>query len=240
MSGRAISCKGGNRVDRTTRARGEGGAGEGGTAILPVLLLMFLFSAIALGVTLVVRVETGIADRFRQNAEAMYAADAALSAAAAELRGMDSWSPLLAGSQQSALSEGAFSGAKAVPGGSVVSVCCGPGSAADRLVSETLLSPLPSRRTILWQPFLWSTFQGLVPDSLPSRLYVVVWVANDEDEGGTTDVNETVTVRAEAIDPGGLRRAVEGLIARLPVAQPGTSATPQPPAVAFLRWREVR
>jgi hypothetical protein len=79
-----------------------------------------------------------------------------------------------------------------------------------------------------------------VPDNLPSRLYVVVWVANDEDEGGTTDVNETVIVKAEAINPGGLRRAVEGLIARLPVAQPGASSTPQPPAVGFLRWREVR
>ena len=72
----------------------------------------------------------------------------------------------------------------------------------------------------------------------PSRLaagpalYVVVFVEDDEDEedgNGSADVNGRVVVRAEAIQPDGLRRAVEALIER----EPGDPLRGLAPAVRF-------
>ena len=51
--------------------------GQAGSALLPVMLLMFLFSAIAIGMVVVVRVETTVAARFVQATQALHAADAA-------------------------------------------------------------------------------------------------------------------------------------------------------------------
>jgi hypothetical protein len=45
-----------------------------------------------------------------------------------------------------------------------------------------------------------------------------------------------VVVRAEAVQPDGLRRAVEALIER----EPGEPLRGLAPAVRLLRWREVR
>jgi hypothetical protein len=228
-----------------------------GSALLTVLLLMLLFSAVALGLPVVVRVELTIAARFKQSAEALYAAEAALAAAVGELRALTDWAPVLSGTRGSALSEGAFTGSKAVPQGGEVVVCCGPHSAAGRLAAETAASPLPARRSVQWQPFLWTALHALIPAEPASRLFLVVWVADDETDGDadtTSDANGVVIVRAEALAPDGLRRIVEAYIARVPaelqVEEPGAgeSGEDEPPAglpatapgVRILAWREVR
>ena len=199
------------------------------------MLLMFLFSAIAFGAATVVRIETTIASRFGESAAARHAAEAALEVAVAELEAVPDWDLVVSGGLPSALSAGAFSGTKAVPGGGVVSVCCGPGSAMSRLVTDTRLSPLPARRLLEWRPFLWSTFDALAPHIPSSRLFVVVWVANDEDEAGQpSDANRTVLVRSEALEPGGVRRSLEALLTRRP------SSFGAPATGRLLRWREIR
>ncbi len=53
---------------------------------------------------------------------------------------------------------------------------------------------------------------------------------------GRLDVNGRVLVRAEAVQPDGLRRVVEALIER----EPGDPVRGLAPAVRLLRWREVR
>lgn len=231
---------------------GAGGSGlrnEHGSALLPVLLLMLLFSAAAIGMSIVIRVELIIASRFVQSAEALYAAEAGLAAALAELRDLPDWTPVLDGARPSVRSDGVFSGTKTVPGGGTVLTCCGPQSAASRLTSDTAASPLPARRSVQWQPFLWAAFQSLVPADPPSRLFLVVWVADDEEDGdgnATVDGNGVIIVRAEAIEPGGLRRIVEAYAARRLAAPPafGEEEDAEPvagiPAVAIQAWREVR
>ena len=67
----------------------------------------------------------------------------------------------------------------------------------------------------------------------------MVFVEDDEDEddgNGSADVNRRVVVRAEAVQPDGLRRAVEALVER----EPGDPLRGLAPAVRLLRWREVR
>lgn len=229
-----------------------------GSALLPVLLLMLLFSAVALGLSIVIRVEIAVADRFVQSAESLYAAEAGLGAALAELRVLTDWSPVLGGMHRSPLSEGAFSGSKAVPRGGEVMICCTPQSAAGRLAADTAASPLPARRAVQWQPFLWATLQALAPADPPSRFFLVVWVADDETDGDADtriDANGVVIVRAEALAPGGLRRMVEAYVARASSDTEAAGKEPDeeepeddlagelpggPPGLRILAWREVR
>lgn len=224
---------------QAARRRGSGAAvwSREGSALLPVLLLMLLFSAVALGLAVVVRVELSVADRFVHASEALYAAEAGLGAVLSELREVADWSVALDGTRRSTRSEGAFSGWKAVPGGGQVNVCCGPLSAAGRLAAETAASPLPARRSVQWQPFLWTAVQSLMPGDPASRLMLVVWVADDEvdDLADTTvDGNGVIIVRAEALAPDGLRRVVEAYVGRV---RPGSG---EEAAVQVLGWREVR
>jgi hypothetical protein len=221
---------------------------ERGSALLTVLLIMFLFTAIAFGASVVVRTETAVAGRFEEDAQGLYAADAALALAIGELRTIATWTPVLSGLRTSVLSQGGFAGVRNVAGG-VVSLCCGAGSAADRWAAESRLSPLPARRNVPWRPFLWAPLQAIAPQTPPSRFFILVAIQDDEEDGdGDTgaDRNEMVVVRAEAVGPGGLRRGVEALVARQAVPPPG-AGQPQPfappppaPAVRIVRWRELR
>ncbi len=221
---------------------------ERGSALLTVILVMFLFSAIAVSAAVVVRVEILVADQYRHSAAALFAADGGLNAVVAELRALPDWTPVVGGALQSSLSRGAFQGSKPVPGGGAVLVCCGPGSASARLRTDTELSPLPSRRTLTWRPFLWTPVDEIAPRDPASRLFVVVWVGNDEDDragGDTVDTNATLVVRSEALEPNGVRRIVEALVARHPPGgglYSGGSLTEeeQRMRVGILRWREVR
>lgn len=212
---------------------------QSGSALLPVMLLMFLFSAIAIGMVVVVRVETTVATRFVEATQALYAADAALAVALAELRPMADWTPVIAGAAQSVLADGPFSGRKLVPRGGSIALCCGPLSVSGRLARESALSGAVARRALQWRPFLWSPLEALLPASPPTSLYVIVFVEDDEDEDdgdGAADVNGRVVVRAEAVQPDGLRRSVEALIARWP----GDPLRGLAPSVRLLRWQEVR
>jgi hypothetical protein len=213
--------------------------GQAGSALLPVMLLMFLFSAIAIGMVVVVRIEISVAVRFVQATQALYAADAAVALALSELKTMSDWTPVLAGAVQSTRSDGVFAGRKFLPGGGSIGICCGSSSVSGRLEEESELSGAVARRTLQWRPYLWSPLAALLPGSSPGSLYVVVFVEDDEDEedgNGSADVNGRVVVRAEAVQPDGLRRVVEALIER----EPGDPLRGLAPAVRLLRWREVR
>jgi hypothetical protein len=97
---------------------------------------------------------------------------------------------------------------------------------------------------------LSTTFDSLVPLDPPSGLYVLVFLAEAADEAAAAE--EAVLVRAEAIDPGGLRRTVESLIALRPAADPELEVTAASrsvqseempgtvPVFRVLTWREVR
>ena len=213
---------------------------ERGSALLPVMLVMFLFSAIAFGASIVVRTETIVSARFRRASEALYAADAGLAAALSELREHPSWTPILDGTAASMFSIGPFQGSASVPGGGTITLCCSAGSVADHVANESRLSAVPARRLLEWQPFLWSPLDALAGNPTPSGFMIVVFVADDDEDDGDVDprrdVNGIVTVRAEAVEPGGVRRAVEALVRR---RDPSPEAGPRP-SVAILRWREIR
>jgi hypothetical protein len=218
-----------------------------GFAVLPVMLLMVLSVAVALAAAAVVRVEILIAEQHARASEALAAAEGGVEMAMADLRPAADWTPFVGGLVQSPASQGAFAGVRQTAGGAL-SLCCAPGSAMARVESDTASSPLPARRAFRWRPYLWTPVAAIAPRVPPSRLFLVVWIANDEADvagGEAADTNGTVTLRAEAIEPGGPRRIVEALVGRHPPAGGlyGGSAAPEPDRrqrVAILRWREVR
>lgn len=218
---------------------------ESGSAVLVVALLMCLLSAIAAGAAAVVRVEIMIADRHHRSAEAFFAAEAALESAISELRTVVDWTTVVSGATRSRYTDGGFAGFKAIPGAGTIELCCGAQTAAGRLASDTQLSPLPARRAIVWRPFLWIAFDRLAPRDPPSRLFVIAWVANDEEDvagGAVVDTNDTLLVRAEAVAATGTRRLVEAVIARPPPPVPfsaGADAARRL-AIGIVKWREVR
>ncbi|MGH9309423.1 MAG: hypothetical protein ACRD1U_08625 [Vicinamibacterales bacterium] len=221
--------------------------GQAGSAVLTVILVMVLFSAVAITAAVVVRVEILVADHYKDSVAALFAADAGLDAAVAELRTLPDWTIVVSGMRQSAHAQGPFAGRKAVPGGGSVLVCCGTDSASARLATDTALSPLPARRAVQWRPFLWTAIDALAPRDPASRYFVVVWVANDEGDragGASNDTNETVLIRSEAIEPRGARRIVEALLGRHPLAgglySGSVTEEERRMRVGILRWREVR
>jgi hypothetical protein len=213
-------------------------AKETGTALLIVLTLTFLFSALTIGAAIVVGVETTITSRYRDGTEALYIADGGLAVVLAELRTLPDWSPILQGALHSTASQGSFTGSASVAGGTVF-LCCGGRSAFERLARESAAGAVPARRTLTWHPYLWSPWNALAGQPGPGRVFVVSFVQDDEDDGDAdeaTDLNGVVVVRSEAIRPDGLRRVVEALVAR----EPGDPDHGIPAAVRVLRWREVR
>jgi len=211
-------------------------AKETGTALLIVLTLTFLFSALTIGAAIVVGVETTITSRYRDGTEALYIADGGLAVVLAELRTLPDWSPILQGALHSTASQGSFTGSASVAGGTVF-LCCGGRSAFERLARESAAGAVPARRTLTWHPYLWSPWNALAGQ--PGRVFVLSFVQDDEDDGDAdeaTDLNGVVVVRSEAIRPDGLRRVVEALVAR----EPGDPDHGIPAAVRVLRWREVR
>jgi hypothetical protein len=226
-------------VSAIARRRRTRSVGQDGSSLVVVLLLMFLLSAIAMGMAVVCSVETTVASRFVQATQALFAAEAAVNIAVAELRPMADWTPVLAGVRSSTLSDGAFAGVKRLPAGGTVALCCGSSSVSGRLARENGLSGAFARRALVWRPFLWAPLATLLPASSSPGTYIVVFVQDDEDDGdgsGITDLNGRVVVRAEAVQPDGLRRSVEALVAR----ERGDPLRGLAPAVRLLRWREVR
>jgi hypothetical protein len=223
------------------------GRGESGSALLTVILVMFLFSAVAITAAVVVRVEVLVADHYKNSAAALFAAEAGLEATIAELRTLPDWTSAVDGTRQSAYSQGPFAGPKGVPGGGSVLLCCGTDSAAARLATDTALSPLPARRAVQWRPFLWTALDAIAPRDPPTRSFVVVWVANDEADragGAASDTNDTLLVRSEALAPGGARRIVEALLARHPpnggLYSGSVTEEERRMRVSIVRWIEVR
>jgi len=212
--------------------------GEAGSALLIVLTLTFLFSALAIGTTTVVSVEGLVSARFKDGVEALYVADAGLALVVADLRELSDWTPVLRGAVRSGLSRGPFLGSAAVASGTV-SLCCGGESVGARLARESEVDPVPARRGLTWQPYLWSAWDAVVSQPQPGQLFLVVFVEDDEEDGdadGTTDLNGIVTLRAETVRPDGLRRVVEVLVAR----EAGVPALGVPDRIRILHWREVR
>ena len=211
-----------------------------GAALLLVITLVLLLAAAGAAVSVASRTELLIAASFRQGREALYAAEGAVARAVRDLAALPDWNIVLSGAVRSSFADGVATSARVLPGGDSVTLCCGPLS----LTSEVQQRALGGRRwgddTPVWQPFAWGPVSAWSAGAeIDSRVYVVVWVADDPDDGDgdpAVDSNGILGIYAQALGPRGARRVVDALIRRAPAVED----EPPPPRVRILSWREGR
>ena len=198
-------------------------ANEQGTALIVALLSTVLLTALGAAVVLVSRTETAIAANYRSSQEALYAADAAVERVMQDLLLIPRWNDVLAGTVQSGFIDGAMSSQKTLPTGGKVTLCCGAGSATGELQALTDTADDWGTNNPKWALFAWGPLSDILDNNaIDSRMYVMVWVADDPADGTggipdgnpLLDANGTLTLHAEALGPGGTRKVIEVTVAR--------------------------
>ena len=182
-------------------------------ALLTALFATALLMGLGLSVLLLGSAETSLAARDRDSRALGYAARAAASVTAADLRTLPTWAALTA--------PGAAPEVSATPGQLVDSTLTPPvpwggGGVLDlraltaRLQAESDAAA-SSGSAPPWRLFAFGPLSRLLPESAqPSPYYLVVWVA---DEGGT------IVARSAAYGPGDGRSITEASLVR----DPGTN-----------------
>ena len=221
---------------------------ETGVAMMMAMGAMLLMSALGMALVLTTSSEAVIAANFRDAAEGMYAADAALERALDDLSAARDWNAVLAGAVQSTFVDGPPSGTRTLADGStidlerIVSLAnCGKIQPCRDADMDAVTSQRPwGSNNPRWQLYAYGKLRDMLPaHTIDSSYYVIVMVGDDPSETDGTPLEDgidtagagVVALHAEAIGPRGARRAVDLTIARPGGAQPG---------VRVLSWREVR
>lgn len=208
---------------------------ERGTALLLVITLVLILAAIGAAVSVASRTETMIAANFRQARETLYAAEGAMAQAVHDVAGHPDWSTVLSGSAASSFTDGAAIGARRLPGGDTVTLCCGAPSLSSSVQDRALGGRSWGDDTPRWQIFAWGPVADWLPSGrIDSALYVVVWVADDPEDGDGNpglDSNGVVLLHGQALGPVGGRHVIDTLIRR---------GSPHPAPVRIMSWREGR
>lgn len=159
---------------------------EHGIALVVVLLSMILISALGLALTLLASTETRIAAHHRWSAETFFAADAAVERAILDLSGVGDWTDVLNGAFVSTSVDGA-PGVRILTDGSRLDLSeatdvlnCGHIScSSDELIANTAERPWGANNPI-WRLYAHAPLSALSPSgSIDSRVYVVIWAADD-------------------------------------------------------------
>jgi len=219
-------------------------ASDQGVALVVALAALSFMLALGGALALATMVDTRIVGNYRYGAEAFHAADAAVERALSELGSVPDWDAVLAGQQGSAFADG-LPGVRTLADGTTVDlveataiVRCGRTTRSDAdLVATTARRPWGPNNP-RWQLYAHGLVRDLLPaGAIDSRIYIVVWVADDpaENDGdplrdGATPSNPgrgVLMALAHGYGPGGARRGVEVTFAR---AGQG---------LRLLSWREV-
>ncbi len=208
---------------------------ETGAALLLVIMLVLVLGAIGAAVSVASRTETLIAANFRQGRETLHVAEGALAQAVHDLSTQPDWSLALAGATVSSFTDGAAIGQRTLPGGDTVSLCCGVPSLTSDVQERALAGRNWGADTPVWQIFAWGRAADWLPAGrIDSATYVVVWVADDPEDGdgnAAVDSNGVVLLHGHALGPRGGRQVIDAAIGR---------DTPAPAPVRIISWREGR
>ena len=196
--------------------------GERGIALVSVMTVTALLTALLGSLTLAVMTDIAVAANYRDAAVTLYAAEAAIEFALPELAAVEDWSDLLAGGQ-SAFTDGPPGGSRRVGAATIdLDRAAGDVAAAPTLVPGAVHEP-PVLHGSGW-------FSDLVPGSAAdSGHYVAIWIADRSPaprvEGAPV---EKLSVVGEAFGASGTRRRVEAIVEK------GDTS-----AVRLLAWREL-
>ena len=220
-------------TDRIVERCREKTGGESGAALLLALTTAALLSAIAASLIVATSVDMMIAGNHRASVETIYAVEAGVERAIAELARVADWSAVLAPAPSNAVASFDDRSARATtPDGGILSVPLL--TAARQEISDTVYGParFGADRPV-WQLYAHAPLQGILPPGIIAPPgYVLVWVADDGGDGDgdpARDGNGQVLLHGDGYGLGGGRRSIEVAIARA-----------APAGVRVLSWKEQR
>jgi hypothetical protein len=204
---------------------------ERGIALVVALMSMMLLTALGLGLVLTTTSETIIASNYRDNSEALYAADAGVERVMQDLLTIPDWNRILTGIEQSAFVDGAPGGTRALPDGSTIDLTaatnmlnCAKVSTCTNAEMDAWTSERPyTTNNPRWRLFAYSPLADIIETgTVLSPMYVAVWIADDPGEtdnnpladGGTANGRGVLLMRAEAFGPAGAHSIIEVTVAR--------------------------
>jgi len=198
----------------TIRLRSRAAAEEG-TALIVALMSMMLMTALGVTVVMVSNTESLISANYRNNQEALYAADAAVERVVQDLLLVPRWNDILGGITASSFTDGDPAVAKTIPGGGTVRL-----DLATAQLQASSYNAVWGANNPQWKLYAWGPLSNLLPDGvIDSPMYVALWVADDpaqdeQDNDPASDTNGVLMLHAEAYGPSGSRRVVEVTVAR--------------------------
>ena len=213
---------------------------ERGVALIIAMMAIALMTALAMALVATTMTETRISSNYSDGAEALYAADAAVERVMQDLLTVPDWNNILNGSLQSSFVDGAPTGTRAMADGTQLDlteatnmVRCGKVTTC----SDTDLNSYTADRpwgpnNPRWQLYAYGRMDDMLPtQTINSRMYMVVWVADDPSEtddqpakdgepsadpvtSPTNPGRGVLSMLAHAYGPNGVKRVIEVTIAR--------------------------
>lgn len=210
-------------------------SGERGVALIVTMMAALLLVSLAAVLAPLAMVETAVGDNQRRAVQALYAAEAALGLAAAELGSPPDWNGALNGSVRSA-----FQGATlvpALPDGRSVDL-----SAMSGRLRSSGAGATSAGRGLRWRLFAHGPLNAWAP--VPAGYgpwLVAVWIADDAadaDPDPDRDANDAIVAHAAAFGPRRAARAVQATLVRQTVSPPPPA--PSVTRVRLMSWRIVQ
>jgi hypothetical protein len=228
-----------------------------GIALIVVLMSMTLLLALGGTLVLTATLETRIPVHYRDGAEALYAADAAIERALSDLQLEPDWNGILTGTTVSSFVDGPPSGTRTLAGTTLnldeqtSLVRCGrrSGCTEDEMNAASTDRPW-GRNNPRWQLYLYGPLTSLPSvHTIRSSAYIMVWVADDPSEtdddwltdggppvgdpDGDNPGRGVLSLRAHAYGPSGVRRIVRATVERLEFGDDEL-----PGSLRVVSWRE--
>jgi len=210
-----------------------------GSVLLCALLVIALIATVGVALSLVVSTESVTAANYHSAQQALYAADAAIERAIADVRILSTWSALPAPS--SATTAVDFNDGQSIarsPDGSILDLA--QLTLKRQSESDAVYPNTPDRPA--WRLYAHAPLSRVAPGAPNAAPYVVVWVADDADDldgNAAVDTNDVVMLHAEAFAARAGKRSVNVTIHRehaMDAGLPGLMRTD----VRVIAWHEVR
>lgn len=227
---------------------------DDGVALVAALIFTSFFATLGLGLAFAVSVDRMTDRNHAAQARGLYAAEAALELAAAEIGGMGDFDAVLNGLSASAWTDGA-AGVRTLPGSGAIDLgaltnqlSCGRTAACSDAQIAVATAERPwEANNARWRLFLHLPLADVVGETGASA-YIVVWIGDDAAEidgdplrdGGENSTGRGVLrARAEAFGRLGARRAVEANFVRVCQGDEGGEEVCLP-GIRVQSWQEVR
>lgn len=209
---------------------------ESGSVLLCALMVITLIATLGAAVTLVVSTESVVAANYHASQQGLYAADAGIERAIAELRALSTWRTVPA----SATSSSDFNdgqGTPRAPDGSTLNLA--QMTVRRQAESDAVYANLADRP--VWRLYAHAPLNRIASSGGNASPYVVVWIADDANEidgNAAIDTNDVVLLHAEAFTARGGKRAIAATIQREQAMAAGLPGVVRSD-VNLIAWYEV-